>query len=116
MSRSVRFAACALSLIWRTRMPRQNPFRTSPAIAPDTAAGAAKIEERTGELTRSQIERLAEVIADGRSDFPDDLAAGDLDRLRPLVRRHLRQRLVHHIARAIAAALRGEGGPGTEEP
>jgi hypothetical protein len=49
--------------------------------------------------------RLAEHVAAGRVPFPTDLPADQADRLAGLVRGLCRDRLVRHIARAIAADL-----------
>ena len=51
------------------------------------------------------------MIADGRGEFPTGLAPPDRDRLLAAVRRRLRDRMVRHIARAIAARLRRDPGP-----
>ena len=62
------------------------------------------------ELSREQIERWAERIADGRDKFPEELSGSNRDRLSSEVRRRLRNRLIHLIARAIAANLRRDAG------
>jgi hypothetical protein len=54
-----------------------------------------------------QLQRWAELIADGREQFPTSLPPPDRDRLLAAVRRRRRDRLVQHIARAIALDLRG---------
>jgi hypothetical protein len=51
------------------------------------------------------VARWADLIADGRGDLPDGLADVDRERLLAAVRQRLRERLVHLIARAIAARL-----------
>jgi hypothetical protein len=51
------------------------------------------------------------LIADGRDQFPADLLPPDRDRLLAEVRRRRRQRLVQHIARAIALDLHGAAQP-----
>jgi hypothetical protein len=53
----------------------------------------------------------AELIADGRDQFPAGLPPPDRDRLLAEVRRRRRERLVRHIARAIALDLRGAARP-----
>ncbi len=58
-------------------------------------------------LSPEQVQRWAELIADGRDAFPADLPPGDRGRLQAEVCRLRRDRLVRHIARAIALDLRG---------
>ena len=67
---------------------------------------SASIGAITTGLTAVQIDRWANMIADGRCDLPDDLAAGDRDRMVIAVRQRLRDRLLQLIARAIAAEIR----------
>jgi hypothetical protein len=71
----------------------------------------------TGEpkLILEQIERWAELIADGRDTFPEGLAAPDHERLLAAVRERLSGRLVRLIARAIADRLYQRGRPRTED-
>jgi hypothetical protein len=61
-------------------------------------------------LTDEQINRLAEMIADGRCDFPQELSPADAQRLGLQVSGRLRNRLIHLIARAIADHLAGTSG------
>ena len=82
-------------------MRRPKPQRTD-------RAAVARIEPT---LTHEQVQRWAELIADGRDSFPADLAPPDRDRLLAEVRRRRRDRLVLHIARAIACDLRGATQP-----
>ena len=56
-------------------------------------------------LTEEQMARLAEMIADGRCEFPQDLHSSDAQRLGRRVSLRLRSRLIHFIARAIADHL-----------
>jgi hypothetical protein len=84
-------------------MPRRVPPRTSPASA-------------AGSLADDQIDRWADLIADGRDAFPEGLPEPDHERLLAAVRRRLRDRLVRLIARAIAARLYHRARPGTEDP
>jgi hypothetical protein len=51
------------------------------------------------------------LIADGRDPFPADLLPPDRDRLLVEVSRRRRDRLIQHIARAIALDLRGAKKP-----
>jgi hypothetical protein len=83
-------------------MPRRPPEPTSPRLKSQTRPSVAP--ETC--LTTEQIDRWADVIADGRDDFPDGLPSPSRERLLTAVRERLRSRLVHLIARAIAARLR----------
>jgi hypothetical protein len=65
-------------------------------------------------LTDDQLDRWADLIADGRGEFPTELDPPHRDRLLVAVRCRLRDRLVRYIARAIAARLRREDGPRSE--
>lgn len=56
-------------------------------------------------LTDEQIDRLAEMIADGRCDFPHDLPATAVQPLHREISARLWRRLIQHIARAIADHL-----------
>ena len=57
---------------------------------------------KTETLSNDQIERLAEMIADGRSAMPMELQPADLERVEEATRRRLRDRLVRIIVRALA--------------
>jgi hypothetical protein len=57
------------------------------------------------------MDRWATLIADGQDAFPADLPPPDRDRLLAEVRRRRRDRLVEHIARAIALDLRRAAQP-----
>jgi hypothetical protein len=67
-------------------------------------------------LTDEQVNRWADLIADGRDAFPDDLSGVDRDRLLVSVRHRLRRRLVQFIARAVAAQLHRAARPDQETP
>ncbi|MEJ7636879.1 MAG: hypothetical protein WKF75_02535 [Singulisphaera sp.] len=82
-------------------MPRRRP--TQPGTPPQPQASPS-IPRPV--LTATQVDGWAELIADGRDAFPDDLPPHDEARLRDAVRRRLRDRLVTLIARAIAAQIR----------
>ena len=69
--------------------------------------GADASASRLGD---DEIGRLAEMIADGRCELPDDLPATDRQKLEAEVRRRLRERLIRLIARAIAQHLRRDAG------
>jgi hypothetical protein len=91
-------------------MPRRSQQQTSrnpQSLTPPTPCA------ETG-LTTEQVERWADMIADGRDEFPDRLPSPSRERLLAAVRERLRSRLVRHIARAIAAWLRRRAGSDTE--
>jgi hypothetical protein len=67
-------------------------------------------------LSDEQVGRWADVIADGRDDFPDGLPSPGRERLLAAVRERLRGRLVRLIARAIAARLHRRARSETECP
>ena len=91
-------------------MPRRPPPTTSPRLKSQTPPpGSAETC-----LTPEQADRWADVIAEGRDDFPDDLSSPSRERLLAAVRERLRGRLVRHIARAIAARLRLQAQSETE--
>lgn len=69
-----------------------------------------------GGLTDEQVARLAEMIADGRCELPQDLQSSDAERLGRQVSRRLRSRLIHFIARAVADHLSRAPGFPTEAP
>ena len=50
----------------------------------------------------NELARWADLIADGRDAFPSRLADPDRSAPEDLVRVRLRERLIRHIARAIA--------------
>ena len=82
-------------------MPKKTPSRTitgsSQLLVPRDNQG--------GSLTDDQVDRWADLIADGKHDFPADVSPVDRNRLADVVRERLRRRLVQLIARAIAARL-----------
>jgi hypothetical protein len=90
-------------------MPRDTRSRTwsdsGPSSPPDGLSAA---------LNDDQIARWADLIADGRDCVPDGLRPPERGRLEVAVRRRLRDRLVHLIARAIATRLRRGDRPDTE--
>ncbi len=67
-----------------------------------------------GGLTDEQIGRLAEMIADGRCEFPRDLQSPDVQRLDRQASSRLRDRLIHFIARAVADHVGRAADPGAE--
>ena len=96
-------------------MPRKLPSRNRPPHGSD-GTPTTTIADPAGPagLAGDQVDRWADLIADGRGEFPTDLAPTDRDRLAAAVRRRLRDRLFRHIARAVAARLRREAGPRPE--
>jgi len=89
-------------------MPRRRhrPDSSGSAGSPPSSCMAP-----AGSLDVGQIHRLAELIADGRSEVPPDLSDADQQRLHEEVRRLLRARMLRFIARAIAARLQRDPGP-----
>lgn len=77
---------------------------------------APREPEPAADLTSEQIARWAERIADGRDEFPADLGEPDRSALADAVRVRLRDRLVRHVARAIAGRLaRPQEQPDSED-
>jgi hypothetical protein len=62
------------------------------------------------------LERWARLIAAAQDAFPADLAQPDRDRLAAAVRQLLRERLVRHLAAAIALDLHGQAKAVGEQP
>jgi hypothetical protein len=91
-------------------MPRETRTRTGPVPAPPADSPPTPAPAPSD----AQLDRWAELIADGRDVWPDDLPPPLRGRLEAEVRHRLRGRLVHLIARAIAARLRRDGRPETE--
>lgn len=71
--------------------------------------------EPANRLAHDQIARWADRIADGRDEFPTDLADPDRSALAEAVRLRLRDRLMKLVARAIAARLARRDAPDTQE-
>jgi hypothetical protein len=84
-------------------MPRLPPTRKDLPHSPEPSA-----------LTADQVDRCADLIADGRGEFPDGLPPTDRARLLAAVRPRLRGRLFRLIARAIAGRLRRPAVPDAE--
>lgn len=96
-------------------MDRQIPPTTSPEKTPDEpTARTPDSPAIPTSLDHTQLQRWAQMIAEGRGEFPTGLAALDHDQLLAAVRQRLRDRMVRHIARAIAASLRDEPAPPPE--
>ncbi len=91
-------------------MPRHSRKQSCPTPAP-----LVPLSLSPG-LTDDQVSRWADLIADGRGDFPDDLSGADRERLLVSVRQRLRRRLVQFIARAVAVQLHRTDRPDGETP
>jgi len=59
----------------------------------------------SGAYTADQLALWADRIAEGRDELPSDSGDSDRTRLAEMVRERLRNRLIRHIARAIANRL-----------
>jgi hypothetical protein len=97
-------------------MPRKHCSGTRASI--DTAkhpASTSTPDSPSGELTFGQLRRWAELIADGRDEFPSGLRSDDHEVLRVEVRQLLRDRMVRLIARCVALQLHREAGAVTED-
>jgi hypothetical protein len=93
-------------------MPRRPPPPTSPRLNSQTPPpGSAETC-----LTPEQVNRWADVIAEGRDVFPEGLPSPRRERLLAAVRERLRNRLVRFIARAVAARLRPRALADKENP
>jgi hypothetical protein len=116
MNRSSRFAiGVRLPPREPNAMDRQLPPRTGPEKRPDDPTARTPHDPAIpASLDHDQLQRWARMIADGRGEFPTGLAALDHDQLLAAVRQRLRDRMVRHIARAIAARLRDDAGPRSE--
>ena len=75
------------------------------AAAADSGPSRGRADDQLMQLTDAQINRWADLIAEERDGFPDNVSLEDRERLTTAVRERLRRRLVHLIARAIAARL-----------
>src|SRR5262245_40189987 len=99
----VRASLCNLGVL----MPRHRQ-RPDSAGATQEPSSLSLIP---GGLEADQVRRLAELIAEGRTNVPADLSAADQQRVSEEVRQLLRARLVRFIARAIALDLRRAADP-----
>jgi hypothetical protein len=93
-------------------MPRKS--RSRPRLAPTQAPSAAVAPPST--LTDKQLDRWADLIADGRGTLPDDLPSPERARLLAAVRQRLRGRMLQLVARAVAARLRAATPADPEVP
>jgi hypothetical protein len=82
-------------------MPRPNRFGDEPAAPGPALPPMGSVADF------ESLDRLADMIADGRLPFPTDAPAPDRDRLLALVRARLRDRLLALVARAVARDIRG---------
>jgi hypothetical protein len=83
----------------RTHAPLSFPVGGS-VVVPGRSGGRA-----AGPPAADSVDRLADLIADGRVSFPPDWSGQDRDRLASAVRARLADRLVGRVAQAIAADL-----------
>jgi hypothetical protein len=86
-----------------------------PDSNPPHRPPATQESEPAHRLAHDQIARWADRIADGRDEFPADLAEPDRSALADAVRLRLRDRLVRLVARAIAGRVAGANAPDTQE-
>lgn len=56
------------------------------------------------------LDRLADLVAEGRAEIPEGLAPAAEERLIGLVRRRARERLIRFIAEEVARDIRRESG------
>lgn len=98
-------------------MPTSEHRRSGPAADDVPSPAASRDGGSLGPLSPDQIQRWAALIAEGASEFPQELSAPDRDRLVAEVRHRLRVRLVTLVAKAIAQDLyrrkQGHDDPGT---
>jgi hypothetical protein len=116
MNRSSRFAiGVRLPPREPNAMDRQLPPTTGPEKRPDDPTARTSDDPAIpARLDHDQLDRWAQLIADGRGEFPTGLAPLHHGHLLAAVRQRLRDRMVRHIARAIAARLRDDAGPRSE--
>jgi hypothetical protein len=96
-------------------MPRDSHSRpNSISSSNSTSQKPPSFDSVSGTLKQDQIQRWAELIADGRGEFPTELPPTDQNRLAAEVRTLLRNRLVRLIARAVATQIHSEAGNKTE--
>lgn len=86
-----------------------------PDSNPPHRPPATRESEHANRLAHDQIARWADRIADGRDEFPTDLAEPDRSALADAVRLRLRDRLITLVARAIAARAARRDAPDTLE-
>jgi hypothetical protein len=94
-------------------------FRLEESMSPNPNAQGCGKEPTTNSrtaLSSERVERLADLIAEGRYDVPVDMHQTDLAKVEDATRRRLRERLLQWIARAIAHRLHRANLPSDEEP
>ena len=99
----------------RARAPNRGLSHVPPGFQPAVPTAATRESEHANRLAHDQIARWADRIADGRDEFPTDLAEPDRSALAEAVRLRLLDRLVRLVARAIAARLARRDAPDTQE-
>ena len=92
-------------------MPRRLRPSIRPIPEPDTPPAPEPSPPARGGQSLDQVRLWADLIADGRSEFPADLSALERDRLAAEVRRRLRDRLLRFLGRQIARDLGRDSGP-----
>lgn len=74
----------------------------------NNGVGGPTIEEQ--ELAEAQLQRWAQLVADGDAEFPDSMPGPQAERLLAEVRRRRRDRLIKLFARQIAQSVRRDEG------
>ena len=91
------------------------PASTNPKISPDRGGPEPTQSAKAARAPAAQIERLAELVAGGEVEWPDDLPESQAAELTAAVRRCRRSRLIKLIARQIAQDIRQRVGPANVE-
>ena len=93
-----------------------HPFSADHS-SPPTALTAQASTDPTAlrQLSRDQVDRWAKLIAQGQTEFPNELLPADQDELLSTVRRLLRSRMVAFVARVIAFDLQRDPTDGNSE-
>ena len=94
----------------------RKPFtRIQPDRESDNASATTNHSlVETTRLTQDQIERLADLIVKGVAHLPTNLESSDQEHLVIAIRQRLRDRMIRHIARTLAAKFRHEIEPKPE--
>jgi hypothetical protein len=86
------------------------PRPSNPRLRPQSSSEASPANS-AALLTEDQLARWTELIADGRTSFPNGLTAAQAQQLGHAVRRRRHARLRHWIAHVIALDLQRDPGP-----
>jgi hypothetical protein len=96
-------------------MPRHDPSPTGrggrPGGAPPARTPAPVPDPLHHQPPAESLTRLADLIASGRTPWPEGVSGEDARRLQDLVRHRLRARLLRFLARLIARDLDRDGPP-----